>query len=145
MLRALRNLGRRIIGQLIVPRMQSGVAAADRIILIAPGIVVVRHFVQRRDCGIRILIFKGIFVYRRRRFRDQRLIRNIRGSLNGRLRINAAECEKEENKKAKKTCTAVHAVILINDVESGSGNLRGTRDYIQISIRLFYLGVQLAL
>ena len=128
MLRALRSLRRRIIGQPIVPRMQSGIAATDRIILIAPGVVVVRHFVQRRDCGIRILIFKGIFVYRRRRFRDQRLIRNIRGSLNGRLRIDAAECEKEENKKAKKTSTGLHGVILINDVESGSGNPRRNRD-----------------
>ncbi len=60
MLRALRHFGWRIIGQPIVPRMQSGVAAPDGIILIAPGVVVVRQFVQRRDCRIRILIFKSL-------------------------------------------------------------------------------------
>ena len=128
MLCALRRFGRRIIGQPIVPRMQSGVAAADRIILIAPGIVILRQFVLRRDRRIRVLIFKGFFVYRRRRFRDQRLIRNIRGSLNRRLCINAAEREREENKKTKETSNGLHGVILINDVESGSGNPQGTRD-----------------
>jgi hypothetical protein len=134
MLRALRNFGRRIIGQPIVPRMQSGVAAADRIILIAPGVVIVRQFVQRRDPRIRILIFKGLFVYRRRRFRDQRLIRNVRGSLNGRLRINAAECEKKQSKKTKKTINGIHSVILINEVESESETREALERYTDFSL-----------
>ncbi len=45
---ALRDFRRRIIGQPIVPRVQSGIATAHRIIFIAPRIVIVGQRVQRR-------------------------------------------------------------------------------------------------
>ena len=52
MLSALGDLTRRIICQPIVPGMKSGLAAADRIILIPPRVVVVCELVQRADAAL---------------------------------------------------------------------------------------------
>src|SRR4029453_8609498 len=62
---ALCDFCRRIIGQPIIPSVQSGVAAPDWIILVSPGVVVLRHFVQGRDCCAYLLIFEGVLIYSR--------------------------------------------------------------------------------
>src|SRR6266516_6969779 len=101
MLLALCDFGRRIIGQPIVPGMQSGVTAADRIILIPPGVVIVRHLVQRRDRRIHALSLKGVGADAWGGFRDQRLVRNIRVPLRRELPAAVARTDNEQNESDK--------------------------------------------
>src|SRR4030095_7443582 len=74
MLLTLCDFCRRIIGQPIIPGVQSGIAASDWIVLVSPGVIVVGHFVQSRDCCAYLLIFKSVLIYSRRGFRDERLV-----------------------------------------------------------------------
>ena len=60
---ALRDFCRRIIGQPIIPRMQSGIAATDRIILISPRIIIVCHFAQGGSFRVGTLILERTLVY----------------------------------------------------------------------------------
>src|SRR5262249_33555437 len=78
--------GWRIIGQSIVPGMESGLAAADRMILIAPRVVVIGELVQRCSRCAHALIFESIGINAWRRLCDQRLIRNVGITLSWRLR-----------------------------------------------------------
>ena len=61
----------RKIGKPIVPRVKTRIAAGDWEILITPRVEFVRHFAKRGDVG-------AGFDHRRRGFRNQRLVRNVR-------------------------------------------------------------------
>jgi hypothetical protein len=50
-LNALRDFGRRIIRQPIVPGVQTGLAASDREFLVSPGIEFIRQLVQGGGFG----------------------------------------------------------------------------------------------
>src|SRR4029453_3319084 len=80
------NFTRRIISQPIVPGMKSGLAAADRIILIPPRVVIVWELVQHCRCRARTLIFESVGIDAWRRLCDQRLVGNVRITLRWRLR-----------------------------------------------------------
>src|SRR6266566_3139135 len=108
MLRTVDDFCGRIVGQPIVPSVQSGVAAADRIILIAPGVVAIRQLVQCRDGRAHILIFKSLFVYCRRRFRDQRLVRDIGIPLRRGLCAAGARTDNEQNESDKEKIDQLH-------------------------------------
>src|SRR5437762_180130 len=108
MLLALCDFGRRIIGQPIVPGMQSGVTAADRIILIPPGVVIVRHLVQCRDRRIHALSPKSIGAYARGGFCDERLVRNIWVPLRRGLRAAVARTDSEQNESDKEKVDQLH-------------------------------------
>ena len=60
MLCALRDLSRRIIGQPIVPRVQSSLAAANRIIFIPPRIIIVGQLEQGCNGRGQALLFEGV-------------------------------------------------------------------------------------
>ena len=55
------QLRRRVIGQLRIPSVESGVAAADGIVLVPPVIIFVRQFVERDDLSglLRVLCSGG--------------------------------------------------------------------------------------
>src|SRR6266700_2753585 len=108
MLLALCDFGRRIIGQPIVPGMQSGVTAADRIILIPPDVVIVRYLVQRRDRRVHALSLKGVGADARCGFRDQRLVRNIRVPLRRGLCTAVARTDNEQNENDEEKVDQLH-------------------------------------
>ncbi len=74
MRRAFRDFSWRIVSQPIVPGMESGLAAADRIILIPPRVVVVCELMQRCSCHAHALIFEGVGINAGRGLCYQRLI-----------------------------------------------------------------------
>ena len=81
MLRAFRDFSRRIIGQPIVPRVKSGLAAPDGIILIPPCVVVVCELVQRCGCRAHTLIFESVGINGGCRLCYQRLVGNVWAAL----------------------------------------------------------------
>ena len=74
MRRAFRDFSWRIVSQPIVPGMESGLAAPDRIILIPPRVVVVCKLMQRCSCHAHALIFESVGINARSRFCYQRLV-----------------------------------------------------------------------
>jgi len=97
MLRAFRDFSWRIIGQPIVPRVKSGLAAPDGIILIPPRVVVVCEFVQRCRCRAHTLIFKSVGIDAWSGFCDQRFVGNIWVALRRRLRARTAYSKAKES------------------------------------------------
>ena len=123
-LRALCDFGRRIIGKPVVPGMQSGVAAADRIVFISPGVIIVRHFVQCRGRRAHALIFKRLRIYGRCRLGDQRFIGNVRVSSRGRLRMGRARSNDKQNDSAEQNMNWLHRCDAIVDMPNGKRKAR---------------------
>ena len=59
MLRAFRYFCGRKVGQPIVPSVEAGVAARDRIVLVSPVVVIVRQFVERGRAHDVVLVRTG--------------------------------------------------------------------------------------
>ncbi len=77
--------------------MESGLAAADRIILIPPRVVVVGELVHRNRCRAHTLIFESVGIDAWRRFCDQRLVGNVWVTLRLRLRSRTHSKAKESD------------------------------------------------
>ena len=97
MLRALRDFTWRIIGQPIIPRVRSGLAASDRVILIPPRVIIVGELVQRRSRHADILILESVGINVWSRLGDQGLVRNVWVTLRRRLRARTAHNNPKEN------------------------------------------------
>ena len=73
-LRALRDFRGGIITQLVVPGVQTGLAAAHRIVFISPGVIIVRQFVQLRRLRTQTLVRNRARADARFFLRNQRLV-----------------------------------------------------------------------
>ena len=108
--RALRDLRRRIIGQPIIPGMQSGITGAHGIVLVPPGVKLVRELVQRHRIrrALACACYRA-WLHVRGRLGNERLVRNVRRSFRRhRFGLNRLCCSDDNHRDAEKKMIRLH-------------------------------------